>query len=221
MVNQEQLQKILQELNAQKVQLVAVSKTKPIAAIQQIYDTGHKVFGENRVQELVQKYEKLPKDIEWHLIGHLQTNKVKYIAPFVHLIHSIDSVRLLKEVNKQAAKQNRTINCLLEVHIATENTKHGFEETSLKTCLVANELMTLENVQVIGLMGMASFTNNQAQVRAEFKKLHTLFKAVKPLMPHPKKFTELSMGMSGDYKIAVEEGSTMVRVGSLLFGNRT
>lgn len=199
------------------VALVAVSKTKPNEDILEAYSTGHRIFGENKVQELTTKHDSLPKDIEWHMIGHLQRNKVKYIAPFVHLIHGVDSFKLLKEINKRAAQNNRTINCLLQIHIAQEQTKFGFSEDEVIELLNSDEYKQLKNIKVIGLMGMATFTDNQNQVRSEFKSLKTLFSAL--LTQHPTLNT-LSMGMSGDYQIAIEEGSTMVRVGSSIFGKR-
>jgi PLP dependent protein len=214
-------------LNAIKEQLpaacklIAVSKTHPADIIRQAYDAGHKIFGENKVQELVPKYEALPKDIEWHLIGHLQSNKVKYIAPFVSWIHSIDSMKLLAEVNKQAQKHNRKINCLLQVHIAQEETKFGFSESELQAVLTGDELPGLQHVSVQGLMGMATLTDNKEQVRKEFRTLKGYFEKLKTMnLPANVEMKELSMGMSGDYPLAVEEGSTMVRVGSAIFGQR-
>ena len=201
--------------------LVAVSKTKPIGAILEKYNQGQRIFGENKVQELVAKYEGLPKDIEWHLIGHLQTNKVKYIAPFVSLIHSIDSLKLLKEVNKEAKKNNRVINCLLQFHIAQEETKYGLNLEEVKTLLESEEFIQMENVSVVGIMGMASFSDDENQVREEFRILENTFSILKShYFKFNNNFKEISMGMSGDYKIAIEEGSTMIRVGSLIFGNR-
>lgn len=211
---------IKQQLQSNNVKLVAVSKTKPAQDIQALYDEGQRDFGENYVQELVDKQASLPADINWHFIGHLQSNKVKYIAPFVHLIHGVDSLKLLKEVNKQAFKSNRIINCLLQVHIAQEETKFGFDEQELLG-IDLNELTLLASIKVIGLMGMASFTEDTGKVRAEFKTLKTLFdKFSAKLSAINQPLSVLSMGMSGDYKIAVEEGSTMVRIGSLLFGAR-
>jgi len=211
---------IKQQLQSANVSLVAVSKTKPAEDIQALYDLGQRNFGENYVQELVDKQQQLPADIHWHFIGHLQSNKVKYIAPFVHLIHGIDSLKLLKEVNKQALKNNRVINCLLQVHIAQEETKFGFDEQELLGIELA-ELSQLNNVKVIGLMGMASFTEDMDNVRAEFKTLKTLFhKFSAKLSAVNQQLSTLSMGMSSDYKVAIEEGSTMVRIGSLLFGAR-
>ena len=200
-----------------EVKLVAVSKTKPTEDILEAYNTGHRIFGENKVQELTAKYEVLPKDIEWHMIGHLQSNKVKYIAPFVHLIHGVDSYKLLKEINKRAAQNNRTINCLLQIHIAQEQTKFGFSENELIELLKSEEFKNLENVKIIGLMGMATFTENKDQIHSEFKSLKQLFDKVKT---QHLTINTLSMGMSGDYKIAIEEGSNMVRVGSSIFGKR-
>lgn len=201
------------------VTLIAVSKTKPVEVIQEAYATGHRIFGENRVQELVPKYEALPKDIEWHLIGHLQSNKVKYIAPFVAMIHSVDSFKLAEEINKQAAKNNRTIDVLLQVFIAQEETKFGFSAEELLAMLQSPEFQQLKSIRVRGLMGMATNTDNTAQVSNEFRQLKTLSDRVKNefALPH---FDTVSMGMSSDFPLAVEAGSTMVRVGSLLFGER-
>lgn len=211
----ENLHQIKVEL-PEHVTLVAVSKTKPVEAIADLHRAGHIEFGENKVQELVSKYEALPKDIHWHLIGHLQKNKVKYIAKFVHLIHSVDSIDLLKEIDKQAAKHDRIINCLLQIKIAEEDSKFGMEAEP------ANELLStykvdFPNVKIMGLMGMATFTENETQIRNEFKYLKSIFDKLKANNPE---FTLLSMGMSGDYQIAVEEGSNMVRVGSSIFGER-
>ena len=198
---------------AEQVTLVAVSKTKPNSVILEAYHAGQKIFGENKVQELVQKAEELPKDIVWHMIGHLQTNKVKFIAPFVALIHGVDSIKLLKEINKRAEQNNRVIDCLLQVHIATESTKFGFDITEVKEAItIAKEF---QNIKIVGLMGMATFTDNKRQVLEEFKNLNSVFESVKN-----KDITTLSMGMSGDYQLAIEQGSTMVRVGSAIFGHR-
>ena len=211
---------ILQQLPA-SCKLIAVSKTQPIEKIQEAYESGHRIFGENKVQELMRKYPELPGDIEWHLIGHLQTNKVKYIAPFISLIHSVDSLKLLEEIDKQAAKAGRAVNCLLQVHIATEESKFGFSERELDELLAAPSLAELKNVKVIGLMGMATFTENTDIVRKEFAHLRSIFDRLKKrVLPSCIQMTELSIGMSGDYKIAVEEGSTMVRIGTALFGER-
>lgn len=216
-INKENYEKIIAELDS-KATLVAVSKTKPVEDIQALYDLGQRDFGENYVQELVDKEALLPKDIRWHFIGHLQSNKVKYIAPFVHLIHGVDSDNLLKEINKQAIKNNRTIDCLLQVHIATEETKFGFSEKELHQLQGLNEL---SNVSIKGLMGMASFSSDMNLVRSEFKKLKVLYEKVNAQFSIlNSQFSILSMGMSGDYKIAIEEGSNMVRIGSLLFGER-
>lgn len=219
-INEQTYNIVKQQLQSSNVILVAVSKTKPAEDIQALYNLGQRDFGENYVQELVDKQASLPADINWHFIGHLQSNKVKYIAPFVHLIHGVDSLKLLKEVNKQAFKSNRIINCLLQVHIAQEETKFGFDEQELLG-IDLNELTLLASIKVIGLMGMASFTEDTGKVRAEFKMLKTLFdKFSAKLSAINQPLSVLSMGMSGDYKIAVEEGSTMVRIGSLLFGAR-
>jgi hypothetical protein len=203
------------------VKLIAVSKTHPVEAIMEAYNAGHRLFGENKVQELVSKYEQMPKDIEWHLIGHLQTNKVKYIAPFVSLIHSVDSLKLLKTINKEAAKNNRVIDCLLQVHIAQEETKFGLSTQELHDILKSPELDQLNNIRICGLMGMATFTDNIQQVRNEFRNLKNIFDEVKNAYFQMESFfKEISMGMSGDYRIAIEEGSTMVRIGSNIFGHR-
>jgi pyridoxal phosphate enzyme (YggS family) len=194
--------------------VVAVSKTKPADAIQQAYEAGHVHFGENKVQELCQKHEKLPKDIRWHMIGHLQRNKVKYIAPFVHLIHGVDSERLLNEINKQGDKNDRIIDVLLQIHIAEESTKFGFSYEEAEAVL--SKAKKLENVRITGLMGMASYTENTAQLTAEFSGLQDFYNRLKAT----NKWTTLSMGMSNDYKLAVDLGSNMIRVGSLIFGSR-
>ncbi len=216
-VNLEKYKEIKKELGI--TTLVAVSKTKPNEDIEELYELGQRDFGENYVQELVDKQAALPKDIRWHFIGHLQSNKVKYIAPFVHLIHGVDSFKLLQEINKQAAKQNRIIDCLLQVHIAQEETKFGMNETELATALAG--LADLPNVRVCGLMGMASFSDDLAKLRAEFRFLKSLFDKCREWPVVSGEWAVLSMGMSGDYRIAMEEGSTMVRIGSLLFGARS
>lgn len=208
-VNKNNYERIQKELQAKAVTLVAVSKTKPVEDILELYGLGHRDFGENYVQELVDKKAQLPKDIRWHFIGHLQSNKVKYIAPFVHLIHGVDSFKLLQEIDKQAKKQNRIMDCLLQVYIAKEETKFGLDENELAEVLMSE----LVNARVCGLMGMASFSDDMELVRSEFRYLKTLF-------DKQPKLQTLSMGMSGDYTIAVEEGSNMVRIGSLLFGER-
>jgi hypothetical protein len=202
------------------VTLVAVSKTKPAAEILELYQLGHRDFGENYVQELVDKQQQLPADIHWHFIGHLQSNKVKYIAPFVHLIHGVDSLKLLKEINKQALKNNRVIHVLLQVHIAQEETKFGLDEKELEELLSSPELSLLQNVCIRGLMGMASFSDDTELVRSEFKMLRTIYETRQPQTTFNLRFEILSMGMSADYRIALEEGSNMVRLGSLLFGAR-
>ncbi len=203
------------------IKLVAVSKTKPNEDILDAYHSGHKIFGENKVQELVRKYEELPKDIEWHFIGHLQTNKVKFIAAFVSLIHGVDSFKLLKTIDKEAVKHNRVISCLLQFHIATESTKFGFSLPEVKTILESDDFTKLKNVKITGIMGMATFTDKEDQVRSEFKKLTQIFKTLKSdYFGDSEVFTEISMGMSDDYPIAIEEGSTMIRIGSKIFGER-
>ncbi|MFN3795413.1 MAG: YggS family pyridoxal phosphate-dependent enzyme [Chitinophagaceae bacterium] len=206
---------ILESLGS--VVLVAVSKTKPNSDIEALYAAGQRDFGENYVQELVDKQASLPEDIRWHFIGHLQSNKVKYIASFVHLIHGIDSIKLLQEVNKQAIKANRVIDCLLQMHIAQEETKFGLDEEELNNIL--DQLHAFPHVRVRGLMGMASFTENQEQVKMEFSLLKHYFDTAKARLASPE-FDTLSMGMSGDYTLAIEQGSTLVRIGSLLFGAR-
>ncbi len=203
------------------VELIAVSKTKHASDIQTLYDAGQRAFGENKVQELVDKYEVLPKDIQWHLIGHLQTNKVKYIAPFVHLIHGVDSFKLLKEINKEATKNKRIIPCLLQFHIAQEETKFGFSFEEAQEMLESNEFIELQHINIHGVMGMASFTEDTQLIHEEFQTLHNYFQLIKShYFKFNPDFKELSMGMSSDYQIAMEEGSTMVRVGSTIFGSR-
>ncbi len=217
-INKLQYHKIITELDG-KATLVAVSKTKPVEDIRALYDLGQRDFGENYVQELKEKYELLPKDIRWHYIGHLQSNKVKYIAPFVHLIHGVDSLSLLKEINKQGLKNNRVIDCLLQIHIAKEETKFGLDSDELETIL-KSDLSALKNIQITGLMGMASFSTNMNLVRAEFNYLKSLFDKHAQLPIANCQLSIVSMGMSADYQIALEEGSNMVRIGSLLFGER-
>jgi PLP dependent protein len=203
------------------VKLIAISKTKSVEQIMEAYRAGQRVFGENKVQELLPKYELLPKDIEWHLVGHLQTNKVKYIASLIDLIHSIDSLSLLREVDKQGRKINKVVKCLLQVYIAKEETKFGMDEKELLEMLSSPGFLACENVEVVGLMGMATYTDNEAQIRKEFRSLFQLFNKLKSSVFIDKpSFKEISMGMSSDYKIAIEEGSTMVRVGSKIFGER-
>lgn len=206
---------------SENVRLVAVSKTKPVEDILTAYHSGHKIFGENKVQELVQKFEVLPKDIEWHFIGHLQTNKVKYLVPFVALIHGIDSLKLLKAVNKEAKKNNCVVSCLLQFHIAEESTKFGFSLQEVKEMLQTDEYKALANVEICGVMGMATYTENNEQIRNEFKNLAEIFRTLKnEYFSASEKFSEISMGMSDDYRIALEEGSTIIRVGSKIFGER-
>ena len=218
-VNKEQYREVKAELGS-GITLVAVSKTKPVEDIKELYDIGHRDFGENYVQELVDKESVLPKDIRWHFIGHLQSNKVKYIAPFVHLIHGVDSLKLLTEINKQAAKNNRVIDVLLQVHIAREETKFGLNEEELNLIISGFESTKMVNVRIGGLMGMASFTDDRDKVKAEFHYLKTIFNKFATLSTANLQLSTLSMGMSGDYKIAIEEGSNTVRIGSLLFGER-
>jgi pyridoxal phosphate enzyme (YggS family) len=215
------LKKILKNLAPTSTLLVAVSKTKPAEAIQELYDQGQRVFGENKVQELTWKYEALPKDIKWHAIGHLQTNKVKYIAPFIAMIHSVDSLKLMKEINKQAKKNDRVIEVLLQFHIAEEDTKFGLDLSEAQEILSSDFYKNSENIKVVGVMGMATFTDDKNQVRNEFRTLKGFFDELKKeFFENENSFKEASMGMSGDYGIAAEEGSTMVRIGSLLFGTR-
>ncbi|MBK6963557.1 MAG: YggS family pyridoxal phosphate-dependent enzyme [Bacteroidales bacterium] len=216
----EHILNILHQLPA-NVTLVAVTKTRPVEVLQQAYDLGLRDFGENRVQEMIEKQPVLPADIRWHQIGHLQTNKVKYIAPFVHLVHSVDSLRLLEEINRQALKNNRTINCLLQIYIATEESKFGLDESELNGILENELCKSLTNIRICGLMGMASFSDDLALVRSEFAGLKQLFVRIKKkFFADSPEFSILSTGMSGDYLIAIEEGSTMVRIGTALFGER-
>jgi len=202
------------------VTLVAVSKTKPSNDILKAYATGHRIFGENKIQEMVAKHEELPKDIEWHMIGHIQRNKVKYMASFVSLIHAVDSLRLLKEINKQALKNNRTINCLLQIKIASEETKFGLTEAEVKELLASEEFKSFQNIKIVGLMGMATFTSDKNQLQEEFGLLKNIFDNVCNLKTTNCQLNTLSMGMSDDYPIALENGSTMIRVGSSIFGKR-
>jgi len=203
------------------VQLVAVSKTKSVDEILEAYHAGQRIFGENKIQEMTEKWQKLPKDIHWHMIGHVQTNKVKYMAPYVHLIHGVDSLKLLKEINKQAKKWRRVIHCLLQVYIASEETKFGLEEQELLQIIHSEEFKSLENIKVVGLMGMASYTDNPNTIREEFTTLKNIFDYVTPYQLPNCHFEILSMGMSGDYLLAIECGSTMVRIGSSIFGSRS
>jgi pyridoxal phosphate enzyme (YggS family) len=220
LINKIQYDEIIHELRSENVSLVAVSKTKTTEAIKQLYELGQRDFGENYVQELGDKQLQLPKDIRWHFIGHLQTNKAKYITPFIHLVHGVDSFKLLKEINKQALKNQRVIKVLLQIHVAEEETKFGLDEHELREIVNSNELPGLENVEVLGLMGMASFTENKELVRKEFRYLKSLFDKFAKAQTANYKMQFLSMGMSSDYKIAIEEGSNLVRIGSLIFGER-
>lgn len=217
----ENLEQIKKNFVSSSCLLIAVSKTKPVEDIREAYEAGIRDFGENKVQELAEKQQTLPKDIRWHMIGHLQRNKVKYLAPFVYLIHGVDSFKLLKEIDKEGKKVNRIINCLLQVHIAEEDTKFGLDEQELLEILHSEEIKELQNVKVVGLMGMATFTEDQQKIRQEFRKLKTIFnKLQSEKLPDNVMMQELSIGMSGDYLIAQEEGSTMVRIGSAIFGER-
>ncbi|MEY3050602.1 MAG: hypothetical protein RLY31_387 [Bacteroidota bacterium] len=210
------------ELRPYRASLIAVSKTQPAEAILRCHAEGQRDFGENKVRELVEKQSALPADIRWHFIGHLQTNKVKYIAPFVTLVHSVDSLRLLREIDRQAARCGRTIDCLLQFHIAREETKYGLSRAEAAEMLDDPIFRTLRHVRLVGVMGMASFTHDTAQIRSEFRTLRETFDFLKErFFPKDEAFRELSMGMSGDYRIALEEGSTLVRIGSLLFGERS
>ena len=216
----ENLHKIKDTL-PENVHLVAVSKTKPISNLQEAYDAGQRIFGENKIQELREKEPLLPKDIEWHMIGHMQSNKVKYIAPYISLIHGVESFKLLEEINKQALKNNRVIKVLLQFHIATESTKFGLQLKEAKEILDSNEYKRLGNIEVSGVMGMASYVQNESQIRQEFSKLKSIFEELKSkYFTSAESFNTISMGMSGDYAIAIEEGSTMIRVGSSIFGER-
>ena len=209
------------ELEGSNTRLVAVSKTKPIELLQEAYDAGIRIFGENKVQEMADKHPQLPQDIEWHMIGHLQTNKVKYLAPFVSMIHAVDSLKLLKEINKRAANADRVINCLLQIHIAEEENKFGLSAEEAEAILAGEELAEMKNICIKGLMGMATNTKDLEQVRKEFRGLKTLFNKLKQTHQADNiDLQEVSMGMSGDYKIAMEEGSTLVRIGSKIFGAR-
>ena len=202
------------------VTLVAVSKTKPISDLMEAYDAGQRIFGENKIQEMAEKWEAMPKDIEWHMIGHVQTNKVKFMAPFVSLIHGVDSLKLLEEINKQAKKNNRIIDCLLQIYIAEEETKFGLDEKELKEILVSEAFKEMKNIRIVGLMGMATFTDNQEQIKKEFTYLKSIFDKTNQLLTSNSQLLTLSMGMSGDYQLAIECGSTMVRIGSSIFGGR-
>jgi len=209
------------KLTSPSCKLIAVSKTKPVQTIREAYDAGLRIFGENKAQELAIKQKSLPDDIQWHMIGHLQRNKVKLIAPFVHLIHAVDSSRLLREINKHGEKNKRTINCLLQVHIATEEAKFGFNENELLDLIKNSEIGTFNFIKIQGLMGMATFTDNMDEIRIEFRKLKTLLDRIKTMnLPQNVNMQELSMGMTNDYAVAIEEGSTMIRIGTAIFGER-
>jgi pyridoxal phosphate enzyme (YggS family) len=201
----------------ENVTLVAVSKTKPISDLMEAYEAGQRIFGENKIQKMTEKWEAMPKDIEWHMIGHVQTNKVKFMAEYVSLIHGVDSLKLLQEINKQAQKYNRIIDCLLQIYIAEEETKFGLDESELDELLASSEFKSLQNIRIVGLMGMATFTENQNQIKKEFTHLKSIFDNLQSKIYNLK---SLSMGMSGDYKLAIECGSTMVRIGSSIFGGR-
>ncbi len=203
-----------------KVTLVAVSKTKPVADLMEAYNSGQRIFGENKIQEMTDKWEQMPKDIQWHMIGHVQTNKVKFMAEYVSLIHGVDSLKLLQEINKQALKHNRIIDCLLQIFIANEETKFGLNEIELVELISSGEFKELQNIRIVGLMGMATFTDNQSQIKAEFEHLKEIFDNTNKLETLNLKLETLSMGMSGDYELAIECGSTMVRIGSSIFGMR-
>lgn len=202
------------------VTLVAVSKTKPVSDLMEAYQAGQRIFGENKIQEMTEKWQQMPKDIEWHMIGHVQSNKVKYMVPYVKLIHGVDSLKLLKEVNRQAVRWRKNIHCLLQIHIAEEETKFGLDENELDALLNSDEFKEMSNIKIVGLMGMATFTDNQAQIKREFDHLKSIFDKYQQLETANLKLETLSMGMSGDYQIAIDCGSTMVRIGSSIFGTR-
>ena len=202
------------------VTLVAVSKTKPISDLMEAYDAGQRIFGENKIQEMAEKWEAMPKDIEWHMIGHVQTNKVKFMAPFVSLIHGVDSLKLLEEINKQVQKNNRIIDCLLQIYIAEEESKFGLDEDELNEILTSAAFKEMKNIRIVGLMGMATYTDNQNQIKKEFTHLKSIFDNTNQLLTSNSQLLTLSMGMSGDYQLAIECGSTMVRIGSSIFGGR-
>ena len=204
----------------ENVILVAVSKTKPVTDLMVAYNAGQRVFGENKIQEMTEKWEQMPKDIQWHMIGHIQTNKVKFMASYVSLIHGVDSLKLLEEINKQSLKNNRIIDCLLQIHIAEEETKFGLNEEELNNLLNSVSFKAMSNVRIVGLMGMATFTNNQSQIKKEFQHLKSIFDSKKAISIVNCKLSILSIGMSGDYKLAIECGSSMIRIGSSIFGGR-
>ena len=215
------LKKVFKSITNPEITLVAVSKTKPLNDIMEVYDAGHRHFGENKVQELIDKHEKLPKDIKWHMIGHLQRNKVKYIIPFVHLIHGVDSLRLLRQIDSESKKRRLVTSCLLQVHIAEEETKFGFSLNEIYEIFESEDLKPLKNIQILGLMGMATNTTDESQIRSEFASLHEVFMDIqKRNLPDNVHMQALSMGMSGDYRLAIDNGSNMIRVGSAIFGKR-
>jgi pyridoxal phosphate enzyme (YggS family) len=213
---------IIKSTLPEHVTLVAVSKTKPVPDLMEAYNTGQRIFGENKIQEMVDKWEEMPKDIEWHMIGHVQTNKVKYMAPFVSLIHGVDSLKLLEEINKQALKNNRIIDCLLQIYIAEEESKFGLDEEELASLLASPTFKEMKNIRIVGLMGMATFTDNQNQIKKEFTHLKSIFDGFQctDAINRVSTLQTLSMGMSGDYQLAISCGSTMVRIGSSIFGGR-
>lgn len=204
----------------ENVTLVAVSKTKPIPNLMEAYDASQRIFGENKIQEMAEKWEAMPKDIQWHMIGHVQTNKVKFMAQFVSLIHGVDSLKLLEEINKQAKKNNRIIDCLLQIYIAEEESKFGLDEEELNEIMASKTFQEMKNIRIVGLMGMATFTDNQTQIKKEFTHLKSIFDKLQHLNAKNCQLNTISMGMSGDYQLAIECGSTMVRIGSSIFGNR-
>jgi len=215
----ENLLKIKESL-PENVTLVAVSKTKPVTDLMEAYNAGQRIFGENKIQEMVDKWQQMPKDVEWHMIGHVQTNKVKYMAPFVTLIHGVDSLKLLEEINKQAQKNNRIIDCLLQIYIAEEESKFGLDEVELQSLLNSSTFNQMNNIRIIGLMGMATFTDNQTQIKKEFTHLKSIFDSLQKIELKNCQLNTISMGMSGDYPLAIACGSTMVRIGSSIFGGR-
>jgi len=210
----------IKESLPEHITLVAVSKTKPVSDLLQAYEAGQRIFGENKIQEMTEKWEEMPKDIQWHMIGHVQSNKVKFMAPYVSLIHGVDSLKLLQEINKQALKQNRTIDCLLQIYIAEEESKFGLDENELNELLTSVQFKELKNIRILGLMGMATFTENQNQIKKEFTRLKSIFDSIKELKTENCNLSTISMGMSGDYQLAIECGSTMIRIGSSIFGGR-
>ncbi|PWB21590.1 YggS family pyridoxal phosphate-dependent enzyme [Flavobacterium sp. HTF] len=210
----------IRESLPEQITLVAVSKTKPVSDLMEAYEAGQRIFGENKIQEMTDKWEQMPKDIQWHMIGHVQSNKVKFMAPFVNLIHGVDSLKLLQEINKQALKNNRTIDCLLQIYIAEEESKFGLDENELNELLTSVEFKELKNIRILGLMGMATFTEDQNQIKKEFTHLKSIFDSIKTQETSNCQLNTISMGMSGDYQLAIECGSTMVRIGSSIFGGR-